>query len=232
MKRLILLATTTFVMNSTMAANANWWNLQPYVGADIQMRRMDFKGGFGDNLFQHHSPQGNIYAGTKLDKNIGLELGFEATTTRTRTATLNAGDVLAGAPLNAAVTPCVLKSKAKLKGPHLDVVGFYTFDERYPLQLLGSVGVSVLKSTFERRTIQLPAPMVAKTNRTMGKTKAVLRLAGGLQHMFSDHIGMRLTVNWVRTSQIVAKANDGIVPDAMIKPKNSTVYGLGALWVF
>ena len=219
-------------MASTSSSSSSWWNLSPYIGVDAQVRRMDYKGGFGDNIFRHHSPQGNIYAGARLNDNIGVELGYQATRTRARTATLLAGDISLGGLIAPVLSPCVVKSKVKIQGPHLDVVGFYTLSERYPLQVMGSVGVSVLKSTFERKTISLPNPNVRKLTRTISKRKAVLRLGIGLQNMFTERFGARLTLNWVNTTRITAKSNDNVTPQAFAKPKNSTVYGIGILWKF
>lgn len=233
----ILLSITTLVLTlvalpAAAASSSGWWNLKPYVGVDAQERRMDYKGGFGDNIFKHNSPQGNVYAGVKVHKNLSVELGYEATRTRTRNATLTTGDESLGAPVTAAVSPSTFKSKIKLKGPHVDIVGFYTLSDRHPsLQLMGSVGVSVFNSTFERRTLHMGG-FSTDTTRTIKKTKAVARLGAGLQHMINKHVGARLTINWVNTGRIVAHSKDDMTPSITAKPKNTTVYGLGILWVF
>jgi opacity protein-like surface antigen len=207
--------------------------LTTYVGADVQMRRMDFKGGFGDNLLQHHSPQGNIYAGLKLNEMAGIEAGYEATTTRTRTVTLTTGDVVNGATLSAPMSPAVFKSKAKIKGPHIEAVGYYSFQEVSPLQLIGTAGVSVFKATAERRTIST-AGFPGRTTRKLVQHKTVLRLTGGLQYALDENWFARLTVGWVNTSKMTIYAKDGVVSNThpAIKPKNSTVYGLGMGWIF
>ncbi len=203
-----------------------------YVGADAQMRRMDFKGGFGDNLLQHNSPQGNIYAGYKFNEMVGIEAGFEATTTRTRTVTLTTGDVVNGTMLPSAASPAVFKSKAKIKGPHVEAVGYYSFHEAFPIQLIGSAGVSVFKATAERRTISM-AGFPSATNRTLVQHKTVLRLTGGLQYTLDENWFARLTVGWVNTSKMTIYAKDNItISTPETKPKNSTVYGLGMGWKF
>jgi len=207
--------------------------LTTYVGADAQVRRMDFKGGFGDNLLQHHSPQSNIYAGVKLNEVVGIEAGFEATTTRTRTMTLMTGDVVNGATLPANMSPAVFKSKMKIKGPHIEAVGYYSFQEASPVQLIGAAGVSVFKATAERRTLSM-AGLPGTTTRKLVQHKTVLRLTGGLQYALNENCFARLTVGWVNTSKMTIYANDGIVSktNPAIKPKNSTVYGLGMGWIF
>jgi len=233
-KQWMFLASLAVAAPSVFALNwMDTTDMRPYVGADAEVRRMDFKGGYGNNLLQHHSPQGNIYAGLKLNDIVGVELGFEATTTRTRTVTLTTGDLLSGTPVPAVMSPSVFKSKAKIKGGHADVVGYYSFYDTSPVQLIGSIGAAVLKATAERRTISTAAGPGTIT-RKLSQHKTVLRLGGGLQYALNENWFARLSVGWVNTSKMVVYANDGIVSRVTpeVKPKNSTVYGLGMGWIF
>jgi len=75
----------------------------------------------------------------------------------------------------------------------------------------------------------------ASTVRTLSADKRVVRLAGGLQYMFGDHLGLRGTVGWMDTNRLVISSNDNIPSSARlpeIKPKGTTFYGLGLLWAF
>ncbi len=204
-----------------------------YIGADAQVRRMDFKGGYGDNLLRHNSPQGNGYVGLKFNEYLALEMGYESTVTRNRLTTLTTGDVSAGTPVLAVVSPVIFRSKIKMKGPHVDVVGFYSFYEASPAQLFGSVGVAFIKGTAQRQTVSM-ANQPASTVRTLSGDKRVMRLAGGLQYMLGDHLGLRGTVGWSDTNRFVISSNDNLpglrLPE--IKPKGTTFYGLGLLWAF
>ncbi len=228
----IVLATTT--SSAVAAVGHEWWSgVRSYVGADAQVRRMDFKGGYGDNLLQHHSPQGNLYGGLKFTPTLGVEFGYEATTTRTRTATLTTGDISNGATISEMISPAVFKSKQKIKGPHVDLVGYYSFYEDSPFQLVGSIGAAVLKATFERKTLSLhgvPSTIVRK----LSLHKTVLRLMGGLQYGLSENLGARFSLGWVNTSRMVIYATDGMPSPytPAVKPKNSFVYGIGMLWTF
>jgi len=230
-RRLFLTFVITLVISFTATAREWWENF--YVGADAQARRMDFKGGFGDNLLQHNAPQGNIYAGLKFNDCVGIELGYEATNTRSRMVTLTTGDIAAGAPITAMASPAIFKSKFKIKGPHVDLVGFYSLYENPLIQVFGSIGLSAMKGTAERQTLEIsnmPMSMV----RTLSEHKTVLRLMGGAQYMFDEHWGLRGSIGWVDTGKMVIFANDGMsgatIPE--IKPKGSTIYGLGMLWIF
>lgn len=222
------------ISNPAMTLDFDIGQWKPYVGVDAQVRRMDFRGGFGDNLFQHHSPQGNLYAGVKFNEVWGAEFGYEVTSTRTRVATLTTGDMSAGIVIPPAGSPMVYKSKAQIRGPHVDWTGRYSFYEGSPVQLIGSIGASFFKGTFQRRTLQA-GQLPSSTVRTLHQHKILLRLSGGLQYMLGEHFGMRATIAWVNTCKMVIFAKDGIMtnrPPPEIKPKNTTVYGLGVLWAF
>ncbi len=224
-------STLTILASSAAVAHSGIdWKYRPYIGADAQVRRMDFKGGFGDNLMQHHSPQGNVYGGVKLTSSLGIEVGYEGATTRTRTMTLGTGDLVMGIPLAAGNAPAVYKTKAKIKGPHIDLAGFYSFYEGSP-QLIGSIGVANLKATILRRTLLVNGVQM-NTMRALSERKSVLRLMGGLQIMKNEHWGFRGTVGWVNTNKLVVYTNDGRTTYPEVKPKNSTIFGLGTFWLF
>lgn len=230
----VSVAMITLLTNATSNASNQWWqDYRPYVGADAQVRRMDFKGGYGDNLLQHHSPQGNVYGGIRFNECIGIEAGYESTITRTREVTLHTGDIAAGAPIPAGMSPAVFKSKMKIKGPHVDLVGFYSFREDVPVQLIGSVGVSFFKGTVQRIGVSMGNPPQPGRIRALSKRKPILRLMGGLEYKWNCHLGARATIGLVKTSKLVIFSNDGLAGAAPeIKPKDSTVYGLGLFWIF
>lgn len=212
--------------------NMEWWSgTRLYVGVDMQIRRMDYKGGFGDNLLKKHSPQSNFYGGLRFNSCLGIELGYDTTRTRTRESTLTTGDILNGNALPLSMSPATFKSKSKISGAHADLVGFYPFYEGSPTQLLGAVGVSVLKGTFERRTLSFGGGDPVNVVRAFSQRKAALRLTAGLEYQFLQNFGSRLTVGWVNTSKMLIGAKNTTLA-ILIKPKNSIVYGLGFYWIF
>src|SRR5215467_5340076 len=105
MKKIIFLLAAIISLSHPIQTQAGFslnnceWN--PYLGADLQWRYMDFKQGYGENTLEHSAPQGNGYAGIKLSDYVALEGGFEAAKTRNRIATLSAGERAAGAIIGA-----------------------------------------------------------------------------------------------------------------------------------
>lgn len=228
-----LFATVVMLAASSSLA-AMQWQFDPYVGADAQWRRTNYRAGFGNNLFAHTFPEGNVYGGFKFHEYFSLEGGYEVARSRTRMSILTTGDIAAGMPISEIFSPVIYKSKAKFQGPHFDLVGYYKPCEEYTTQLIGSVGVAILKGTFERRTIQYHDNISSSVVRTMSNNKSVLRLAGGLQYLFTECWGFRGMVGWENTAKIKAHHNDGIVGlyPPIVKPQNSTIYSVGLFWAY
>lgn len=222
----------SFLSFSAKSSGRNCF-VEPYVGYDSQIRRMTFRGGFGDNILHHTSPQHNFYAGVRITEMLSLEAGFESTATRTRSVALTTGDVAAGTVIHEMVSPVVFKSKAKMKGPHVNLIGFIPLIDK-KLHLIASVGLANYKATFERMTLQfgLNPTHPSSLARTMSKHKSVVRLMGGLQAKVSSHLSIRGSVHWVNTSKIHVDSNDARWPKTELKLKNSVVYGAGAIWAF
>lgn len=230
-KVIILTVFSTLLSNSVMAFDADWLfsGAKPYVGVDAQIRRMDYKGGFGDNLLQHHSPQGNVYVGMKFKDMVGLEVGYEATETRSRTIKAYTGDVINGFPLPAVNSPAVYNSKQKIVGPHIDLMGYYSFCDVVPFELIGGVGASIVKGSF-KRTLVSSRGVFMGTEREFVTHKVLARINAGLHYYLSESSALRFNVTWVNTSRMVIGTKDATGPQ--VKPKNSFVYGIGGVITF
>jgi hypothetical protein len=227
-------ATLLFVSCSAYGERLNNY-LDFYIGADAQLRDMRFKNGFGDNLLKKKSPQGNVYVGIMLNDYSAFEIGYESTMERACTATLQSGECSAGVIVPPAISPATFRTKSRIKGAHFNLVGFYPLENWNNFKLLGGIGVSSLKGTVERKTIEYSSMKIRPgTVRTMKKHKATLRFMGGLQYEADCGLGFRTTVSLIRTGKLVIKKDDDhpsvYVP--MIKPKDSIVYGVGTFWAF
>lgn len=209
--------------------------LFPYFGVDGRAQFVKFRNGYGNNTLKHNSTQGNIYLGLRINDYFAIESGYESTVSRSRTVTLFAGDMAAGTPMIEMVCPAVFKSKFKIEGAHLNLVGLLPIYNYccQPIELLASVGTAFLKGTSKRETISV-AGMFRGVDRTMVGARTVLRATLGLQYLPGDHVGLRGTACLLDTSKLIVSANDGMpgLYHPEIKPKRIVSYGLGVFYEF
>jgi len=223
-KKLAFLAAPVIMLAASSNAQAHW-GMTPYVGADVQYRSMDFQSGFGDNLFSHHEPQGNVYVGAKLHEYFGVEAGFESTTRQNKTSTLRIGGSNLGVPVTAAISRYNVTSR--IRGSHLSLVGFLPICDQNRLKLIGLAGAAALKASF--KVVNFYSTGVLTPMQEFDKRKIVLRLGAGLEHMFACHWGLRGTVIWENTRKISAPT---VSSAALVKPKDSLIYSLGVFASF
>lgn len=216
----------------------------PYVGADAQIRHMEFKRNLGGNALKKNYPQGNFFAGLKLNECVGVELGYTIAGKKSRTVKHNNSDIVFGLPLEQP-TPLVpainsvTHNASKVDGWNLNLVGFYPIlCEDNSLQLIGSIGVTQLKIRTKNITEAtfVSSTVVTETDHIhFKKRKAVLRLSGGVQNMLTDCIGIRALVTWENSAKLSVHGKDintAQVTRFIAKPENSFSYGLGVFTVF
>src|SRR5438094_598341 len=122
------------MLAASNSVSADPWGLSPYVGVDAEIRYTDFKRGFGNNLFRHNFPQGNLYAGLQFNDYFGLEVGFEATKKLNRTRTVVPGEIVNGITVPAGNTIQYV-STSHIYGPHADIIGLYPIMPCYCVDL-------------------------------------------------------------------------------------------------
>ncbi len=205
----------------------------PYVGANIKVIHMDYKKGYGRNLLPHNIPQGSVYAGMKINKNLSIEAGYEHSVTRKRFSRLTQGDVSAGTPVISTLDPSYFISKITMKGPYVDAVRLYHISDNKATSLIVSSGISFIKVRAKRRGTCI-ANLFPGLDRGLKGDKLVLRFSTGLQHMITNNLGIRTTVGWMNTSRVKVCSSDGVCamffPE--IRPKDTINYSLGLLWSF
>ena len=200
----------------------------PYVGVDAKWNSMRFKKTAGDNLIQKNYPQGNLFGGVKFNDYFGLELGYESTTRRNKTATAAVGDNFFGDIVDPPEPVNYSKTKTKISGFHLNVVGFYPICEEYCLSLFGSLGLAQLKLKSHLDFSVPTNPRVVGLD--FSKQKLVPRATLGIQHMLCENIGVRAMFGWERTSAFKnVKAKNSTL---FMSPKDSVSIGLGVFYNF
>lgn len=260
-KKLALLASPlVLLLSGTAVANMNFmdcWCPSFYAGADAQARYMPFQKDFGGNILNKNYPQGNFFAGFKLNNCIGIEAGYEVSKKKVGNKIHAPTDLVFGTTVEPVDPPAIVgirdisHTTSRINGWNLNLVGFLPVCcEEYNLSLIGSVGLTHLKmKVSNRRTNTITAsvfdPITGQpssfedildlTNRKYNKTKTVLRLSGGIQHMLCECFGVRVMVNWENTAKLSTRGRDiesNLLQKSIVRAKNSFNYGLGVFTTF
>lgn len=256
-KKLALLAAPVIALAASSSANSSEWgdwsSVKPYVGVDAEWRHMNFKRGYGDNVFKRNTPQGNAYVGVRLSDYFAIEAGYQAAKKKSRSCAIKQGDLLLGFDptdtsmnLGAAGFPDTLNivGTTQIKGAHLNLLGILPVWGEYRIQLIGSVGYASLKAKQSLKVIDATGGGVPTIQfngyDAYSKRKNVLKLGAGLQHMLTDNWGIRAMFKWENTQriQIPGTLFQGVDPNTMalqtatVRLKNSTIYSLGTFFTF
>ncbi len=232
-----------------------------YVGFDSQLRHITFKKNFGGNILESHYPQGNVFSGVMLNKNLGLEVGYEFSK-KQRSLRNNLSNETVFGKNNPIVgstfvinTVDMNRASSKISGWNVNLIGSIPLiSENNRLNLIGSIGMSNLKlqvrNVFTRSEVEFNDPNIRDPDDTfvvsnsiytvMKKRKAVLRLTGGVQYTLTDCLGLRALVSWENTDRLQAKTVDTIrsrFPKhsravRTCTPRNSMQFGVGIFYTF
>ncbi len=208
-----------------------------YFGLDGQIRNMGYKKGFGDLVIRKSHPQYNVYLGYKINENIWLEIGEESTQTKVKHSNVVTGQRVTGNLLPRDLSPALFKTKIKVRGPHLDLVFSKRILNDTPLSAIGSVGLSQLTIIYERNLIAAGIPPCALgMEKTLKKKSVALRAMGGIQYTFDNGMGLRVSLNFVNTGNMVVKVKDSdsrkFLIEPRVRPKDSLSAGIGLVVPF
>lgn len=215
--------------------------MRPYIGADVTLRHMGFKPGFGKGLFEPTVPQGNAYVGVQLTDYLALEGGYEAIRKRTKTAILRPGDFSLGSGQIALGDPTEGHTfKEEFKGWHIDLIGIVPclLPCDPSLQFFGGAGVSrkkirLVDTQVSENGVPLPQATIDTLRRTLVKRKSFLRLSAGVQSLITDYIGIRAIVNWENTARFgYLKSQENPSGSTSANLKNTFSAGLGVFVKF
>lgn len=215
------------------------FSLDYYIGADLKSGHMPFEKGYGDNLLRKKSIGTNIYGGIRINDGVGIEIGHEKLSHKPQVCTLYYASSYPecthalGAPLPEILSPAVFESKGSLKGPYLNVMGFYSPNKEGKIEFIASIGVSYLEASYSRRTLSVNG-IERDFTRTLGGKKIILRLGTGFQYKISENLKFRMNVGWMNTKKMPIVGNDSCPSSFIIRalPTNITFYGIGIIWEF
>lgn len=211
-----------------------WANTAPspfnyFVGVDFQDRTMTFENDFGHGLFREHAFQYDLYGGIRFWNCWGLEIGYYANKSKNRVIEFGPGDIALGQTLTLNDPTETHYTETKIKGPHIDVLGYYSLIPSWGIEMLGGVGVAYSKlmlkdAIIEENNISMTSPI----SRTYDIKKANARALVGLQTLVYACVGIRATVTWENTNVFNDLKPTEFPNDVRrVNLENSWLYGLG-----
>lgn len=223
------------VSSASFADVASSVYVSPYIGVDMQIRDMEFKKGFGDNLFNKNFAQATPFIGLLICDFLGVEFGYEQAFRKHTTSVQARGMITLGKIISQDETSV---NSVKIYGPHVDLIGHLPLSKDRCTSIFGLVGVASLtaKITYQPiiiRGIPVPPPILPDIKDIFSKRKTILRAGLGIQQMLHACAGVRATLIWENTSKFKNLRSISI-PDSLSKAylKDSVILGIGVFLKF
>jgi hypothetical protein len=168
-KTFIKASSITLCILLSMAAVAD---ISPYLGADVGIKNVGFKNGFGHNLFKGSHKMGRAFVGFKLSINLNLEASVEKTLGSSKKG----------------------NNKVKFFNIGTSLVHNYILPSCENLIWLNGVGIKQIK-------VNLNAPLNNGAI-SVNKSKLVITALTGIEYMFNEYVGMRTLLSYEHTSKL------------------------------
>lgn len=202
MKHLVKSLVVVGAMTAAGTAFADFGDINPYVGADVQQAFMGTKRPFNNKI---SFPGVNLYVGTKFHENFGVELGYNLSKTQTKKFVTTGAHGFGNTQLvsGSQITGSI---KQKRSGAFFDLVGFLPTGDCF--ELLASAGLGWVKTGISGKDIASTgvagtnANIVSALSNLSAKTKMVFRLGLGGSYMVTDMVGLRVKVGYEGTSRL------------------------------
>ncbi len=201
-------------------------NITPYLGVDAKWNRMGVNSTTNGNVVQKNYPQGNFFGGFQFNEWSAVELGYETTTNRSRSATTIVGGNFFG-DINE-ILPVQSNTKTRISGFHVDLVGLYPVSQEQCFNLIGSIGIAQLQIKSSLNFSYPPSTQVISLQ--FSKRKIVPRVTLGIQKLLNETFGVRAMLGWEGTAGFrnIYAVNSTL----FMKPKDSFSIGVGFLYKF
>lgn len=224
-------------------------SLDFYAGSELNIRRMRFKKNFGNKIFKDpFYKELNVFIGRKINKYLGLEVGYELSNTKVQSKNIQNGSFLFGCKL---IDTCpgfdsitnTIRSRSKIEGFNISLMGLLPIAHEEKLNLIGSIGLCHLKSntTFTLTEVgetnivlsdelNIPVQRIARTESKYKDNIVTIKASTGVQYLTTRNFGIRGLVTWENTHKIkiqgvdrktLQKSND------RAKFKDSITYRIG-----
>jgi hypothetical protein len=183
--------------------SAEWGDVFPFMGFDYYQVFMKGNRDWG-STFPKSYPGATLYIGTKFHENFGLEIGADWSAKKSQK-----DNYLQSTFMKNQTNPTGLSTSTNLKrnGAHLDLITYLPIVDS--LELTGHIGVGwvhpkvEIATNFGSSSSQMASALVTTT----GKTKALVRLAIGLNYMVTEMVGIRAKLGWENSSALRLSGN-------------------------
>ncbi len=213
----------------------------PYAGINTQVRQIEFKGGYGSNIFAKRMPQAEIYGGFKINSYLGFELAYLRSLEAHKTAQNANLNNYFGIDLGSLGVPSDFYERAtassRIDGGSVNVVGSLPVTE--DLQFLGSLGIARLRVKLkyvpvgDNATGYTPAQTFDNTKH-YAAWRYVPQAKVGVQYMVSQAVGLKALLGWDGTSRfnLIPNRTGEFASTARVSLKDSYNLGLGLAYYF
>lgn len=202
-------------------------NFTPYIGVDAAVRYFNGDNVFGANVFYKNYPEADIYLGFKFGNYFGIEGGYKATITQTKTSSITTGSVVNVPVVN---PPEVHRGVSNFKAWFGQLVGFFPIFEPYCIYWFGSVGLSHTTLYAQDKVVNNETESFDNdvNVRTFTTNKVIPNIGTGIQFKIDERSSLRFGVKWENTSQFSnIAAQENFV--ARLSFKDSVIFSLGFL---
>lgn len=207
------------------------WKGIPYLGVDLQSRRMLFQKEYSMRSEKPRYMEGSFYAGVNLSEFFALEMGYERAQQRSANPGLAEGELYLG---DALFDPngTAIRTKTILKGYRANLIGFLPVQFFTDLKLLGTFGFSraQIKTVSSQLDLSIPEDGWSRPF-TFQKRVWMPRVGLGLQKMIHASFGIRALVTWEKTSKF-GRITENRNKTLIIQPQNSVITSLGVFYTF
>jgi hypothetical protein len=228
----LLLTSTSFYQSTLMANEVSNHSL----GLEVINTNHGFLEKYGDNIFKENIIQINAFGQYNAKTNFFLEYGCNYMK-GLRTATVDGGSDLPGAPGSILDYSYTWRTKIKQTQPYLGV-GYNYFISNLPntyFSLMGGVSMAKIKAMSEIIADEIygsyTPEVIDSTKKNYKKTKPAIVLKAALNYKLTDHFGARVSASWnyLNHFKITSKPSDA-VRSSTIKLKNYTGVGFGLFY--
>lgn len=180
MRKIVMSAvalTALMLASSVRAENEEGFFFKPYGGLDYQYVGINFHAIPGSTLSYDDVASSNlhgfhVHVGARVHKYAGIEAGYLWTGNGTKENVLGSG----------------VTTKIHVRGFTFDGMGYLPVGQRQALDLIGTIGLSVLSGKAEAS--------VPGISSSVDETEVGFRAGGGFQIWLTDHINTRAIVRY------------------------------------